>query len=121
MTSRTRGVTVVIQRDGTTRSRTVRLPLWALRLGTLGGAGLLAGLGLLAILYFPVARAALRVPGLERKVARLEAENAMVRQLSIALAQSDLTLEQGATSWVLRRSGATRRTSAPDYSPQPPR
>jgi hypothetical protein len=43
------------------------------------------------------------------------------RQLSIALAQSDLTLEQGATSWVLRRSGATRRTSAPDYSPQPPR
>ena len=75
-------MTVVIQRDGTTRSRTVRLPLWALRLGTLGGAGLLAGLGLLAILYFPVARAALRVPGLERKVARLEAENAMVRQLS---------------------------------------
>ena len=32
-----RGVTVVIQRDGTTRSRTLRLPLWVLRLGTLGG------------------------------------------------------------------------------------
>lgn len=94
MTSRTRGVTVVIQRDGTTRSRTVRLPLWALRLGTLGGAGLLAGLGLLAILYFPVARAALRVPGLERKVARLEAENAMVRQLSIALDSAELRYEQ---------------------------
>jgi murein DD-endopeptidase MepM/ murein hydrolase activator NlpD len=94
MTSRTRGVTVVIQRDGTTRSRTVRLPLWTLRLGALGGAALLAGLGLLAVLYFPVVRAAARVPGLERKVTRLEAENAMVRQLSLALDSAEMRYEQ---------------------------
>jgi hypothetical protein len=43
------------------------------------------------------------------------------RQLSIALAQSDLTLEPGVTSWVLRRSGSPRRAPAPDRSPQPPR
>jgi hypothetical protein len=43
------------------------------------------------------------------------------RQLSIALAQSDLTLEPGVTNWVLRRSGAPRRAPAPDRSPQPPR
>jgi murein DD-endopeptidase MepM/ murein hydrolase activator NlpD len=89
-----RGVTVVIQRDGLTRSRTLRLPLWVLRLGALGGAGLVAGLGFLAILYFPIVRAAARVPGLERKVARLEAENAMVRQLSLALDSVEMRYEQ---------------------------
>jgi murein DD-endopeptidase MepM/ murein hydrolase activator NlpD len=94
MTSRPRGVTLVVQRDGATRSRTVRFPLWALRLGALGGAALLAGLGLLAVLYFPVARAAVRVPGLERKVTRLEAENAMVRQLSLALDSAEMRYEQ---------------------------
>lgn len=41
------------------------------------------------------------------------------RQLSIALAQNDLTLEQDATSWVLRRSGSKARISAPNPAPQP--
>jgi murein DD-endopeptidase MepM/ murein hydrolase activator NlpD len=94
MTGRPRGVTVVIQRDGATRSQTLRLPLWALRLGALGGATLLAGLGLLAVLYFPVVRAAARVPGLERQVDRLRAENAMVRQLSVALDSAEMRYEQ---------------------------
>jgi murein DD-endopeptidase MepM/ murein hydrolase activator NlpD len=94
MTGRPRGVTVVIQRDGATRSQTLRLPLWAIRLGTLAGATLLAGLGLLAVLYFPVVRAAARVPGLERQVSRLQAENAMVRQLSVALDSAELRYEQ---------------------------
>jgi murein DD-endopeptidase MepM/ murein hydrolase activator NlpD len=80
-----RGVTVVIQRDGATRSRTIRLPLWMLRLGVLGGSVLLIGLGLVAALYLPIVRAAARVPGLEQKVTRLEADNAKVRQLSAAL------------------------------------
>jgi hypothetical protein len=37
-------------------------------------------------------------------------------QLAIALAQSDLTLEQDAADWILRRSGAPQRASAPDGS-----
>ena len=90
----TRGVTVVIQRDGATRSQTLRFSVWTLRLGALAGAALLAGLGLLAMLYFPIVRAAARVPGLERQVSRLEAENAMVRQLSIALDSAELRYEQ---------------------------
>jgi murein DD-endopeptidase MepM/ murein hydrolase activator NlpD len=89
-----RGVTVVVQRDGATRSQTYRLPLWALRLSAFGGASLLAGLGLLGILYFPVARAAVRVPGLERQVSRLQAENALVRQLSVSLDSAELRYEQ---------------------------
>jgi murein DD-endopeptidase MepM/ murein hydrolase activator NlpD len=94
MTGGTRGVTVVVQRDGATRSRTYRFSLWALRLGTLAGAAVLAGLGLLAVLYFPVVRAAARVPGLERQVSRLQAENALVRQLSVALDSAELRYEQ---------------------------
>ena len=94
MKSRAPGVTVVVQRDGATRSRTMRLPLWALRFGALGGAAFLAAVVLLAILYFPVVRAAARVPGLERKVDRLEAENAMVRQLSAALDSAEMRYEQ---------------------------
>lgn len=38
------------------------------------------------------------------------------RQLATALAQSDLILEQDAADWILRRSGAPQRASAPDGS-----
>jgi murein DD-endopeptidase MepM/ murein hydrolase activator NlpD len=43
------------------------------------------GAVVVAALYGPVLRAAGRVPGLEHKVARLESDNAKVRQLSAAL------------------------------------
>jgi murein DD-endopeptidase MepM/ murein hydrolase activator NlpD len=80
-----RGVTIVIQRDGATTSRTIRLRPWVLRLGgivaSIAGVALLVG----AALYGPVVRTAARVPGLERQVARLEADNAKVRELSAAL------------------------------------
>lgn len=80
-----RGVIIVIQRDGTTQSRTVRIPRWGLRLGALAGTVLLVGLALIAVLYLPIVGAAARVPGLERQVARLQADNARVRELSAAL------------------------------------
>jgi murein DD-endopeptidase MepM/ murein hydrolase activator NlpD len=82
---RSRSVTIVIQRDGTTKTRTLRIPVWALRLGswTLGLAALL--LLLVTVLYGPLVRAAAKVPGLERELARLHAENTRVRQLSAAL------------------------------------
>ena len=80
-----RGVTLLIQRDGATRSRTVRIPVWVLRTGAAVGTILLVGLGLIGAFYFPIVRAAGRVPGLEREVAKLRADNAKVRQLSAAL------------------------------------
>lgn len=85
MKRRARSVTVLIQRDGTTKTRSYRFKLWAVRLGAwvLGAFGLL--LVLLAVLYGPTFRAAARVPGMERELARLRAENARVRQLSAAL------------------------------------
>ncbi|HEX7336388.1 MAG TPA: peptidoglycan DD-metalloendopeptidase family protein [Gemmatimonadales bacterium] len=85
MKRRSRSVTVVIQRDGTTKTRTIRLRSWTLKLAAWGlGA---VGLVLLALLVFygPIVRAAARVPGMERELARLESENARVRELSAAL------------------------------------
>jgi murein DD-endopeptidase MepM/ murein hydrolase activator NlpD len=79
------GFTVVIQRDGSTRSRTVRISRWTLRITVLGGLAVLILLGLLAGFYLPIVRAAARVPALERQVARLEADNSKVRELSAAL------------------------------------
>jgi murein DD-endopeptidase MepM/ murein hydrolase activator NlpD len=80
-----RGVTIVIQPDGATRSQTYRVPLWMLRaaLGFMGAA--IVATVVVAALYGPLLRSAARVPGLERKVAKLEADNAKVRQLSAAL------------------------------------
>jgi murein DD-endopeptidase MepM/ murein hydrolase activator NlpD len=82
---RSRAVTIVVQRDGTTKTRTYRIPLWGLRLGSwaLGLAVFL--LLLVAALYGPLVGAAARVPGLERELARLRAENTRVRELSEAL------------------------------------
>lgn len=78
-------VTIVVQRDGATHSHTWRIPLWLLRVGGFVGGALVTVIILLAVLYLPVVRAAARVPGLERTVARLESDNAKVRQLSAAL------------------------------------
>lgn len=88
---RGRSVTVVVQRDGATTSRTFRLRLSLLRIGVgLAGVALVAVIAS-AILYLPIVRAAARVPRLEREVARLEGENAKVRELSMAMD----SLEQG--------------------------
>ena len=85
MRKRRRSVTVMIQRDGSTKTRTVRISLWTLRLGT-WTLGLAALLVLIVIaLYGPTIRAAARVPGMERELARLKTENARVRELSAAL------------------------------------
>jgi murein DD-endopeptidase MepM/ murein hydrolase activator NlpD len=80
-----RSVTIVVQRDGAIQSHTWRIPLWLLRLGGFLGGALITAIILLAAVYLPVVRAAARVPGLERTVARLESDNAKVRQLSAAL------------------------------------
>ncbi|HJR16456.1 MAG TPA: peptidoglycan DD-metalloendopeptidase family protein [Gemmatimonadales bacterium] len=85
MKSRSRSVTILIQKDGTTKTKSYRFRLWTLRLGAwlLAGAALL--LALLVGFYGPTFRAAARVPGMQRELARLRAENARVRELSAAL------------------------------------
>jgi murein DD-endopeptidase MepM/ murein hydrolase activator NlpD len=82
---RSRSVTLLIQRDGTTKTRTIRMPVWSVKLGAwvLGAVALL--LLLITALYGPLVRAAARVPGMERELARLRAENTRVRELSAAV------------------------------------
>jgi murein DD-endopeptidase MepM/ murein hydrolase activator NlpD len=94
MKRRPRSVTVVIQRDGSTKTRTLRIRLWLVRLGawTLGVSVLL--LLILVVLYGPMVRAAARVPGMQRDLARLTAENARVRQLSAALDSAESRYSQ---------------------------
>src|SRR4051812_45242694 len=94
MKKRPRSVTLVIQRDGATKTRNIRIPLWTLRLGiaTVNIACLL--LLIVIALYGPLVRAAARVPGMERELARLKTENARVRALSAALDSAESRYSQ---------------------------
>src|SRR5918999_5220355 len=91
---RSRSYTVVVQRDGTTRTRTLRIPIWTFRLGTWAIGLVLLLLGLITALYGPLVGAAARVPGMERELARLRAENTRVRELSAALDSAESRYSQ---------------------------
>lgn len=82
-------VTVIVQTDGSLEKKQVRMPMWAARglLSTGIVVGALVVLG--AAFYLPVARTAARVPGLERRVVRLEGENAKIADLARALDSAD--------------------------------
>jgi murein DD-endopeptidase MepM/ murein hydrolase activator NlpD len=85
MSRASRAVTIVVQPDGATRSQTYRVPVWMLRAGIGFMAAAAVAAVVVAALYGPLLRSAMRVPGLERQVAKLESDNAKVRQLSAAL------------------------------------
>src|SRR5262245_36265005 len=85
MSRASRAVTIVVQPDGATRSQTYRIPVWLFRAGVGFMVAAAVAAVVVAALYGPLLRAAARVPGLEHQVARLQADNAKVRQLSAAL------------------------------------
>lgn len=85
MSRASRAVTIVIQPDGATRSQTYRVPVWMFRAGIGFMAAAAAAAVVVAALYGPLLRSATRVPGLERQISRLEADNAKVHQLIAAL------------------------------------
>lgn len=85
MNSPKRAVTIMIHRDGDLESRTIRLPIWALRAALFGGTALLIIILLAAVLYVPVAGAAASVPFLRSEISRLQQDNAKIRELTAAL------------------------------------
>lgn len=85
MSAQRRGITVIIQADGASASRTYRISRWQLRFALGASAAFLLFAIALVLLYGPVLRAAARVPGLERERARLRSENGRIRQLAAAL------------------------------------
>ena len=119
MKRRPRFVTLLIQKDGTTRTKSYRVRLWMVKLGAwaLGAVGLV--LVLLAVLYGPAFRAAARVPGMERELARLRAENAKVRELSAALdsAESRYTQVRQMLGGTIIRDPLTIASSLPVAPP----
>jgi murein DD-endopeptidase MepM/ murein hydrolase activator NlpD len=78
-------VTVIVQTDGSLESRQIRMPRWAARALGILAIAIGAAVVLAAAFFLPIARTAGRVPGLERRVARLEAENARIGDLARAL------------------------------------
>jgi murein DD-endopeptidase MepM/ murein hydrolase activator NlpD len=80
-----RGVSVIVQRDGALQARTYRIPLWLLRTGVVLAVAAAMALVLGVAFYGPIARQAVRVPGLSREVDRLRADNQRIRELASAL------------------------------------
>jgi len=89
-----RHVTIVVHTDGDLNSRQYRVPL---RVVQVGKATAIA-VAILAVLFFafagPISRNAARVPGLEREVARLRAENSRVQQLAAALTRAEANYQE---------------------------
>jgi murein DD-endopeptidase MepM/ murein hydrolase activator NlpD len=94
MTRPPRSLTVVVHRDGATESRSVRFPLWLVRLAAVAAVAFLVLVIVASALYAPVARTAARVPGLAGEVERLREENAQVRELAGQLAAVEASYDQ---------------------------
>jgi len=89
-----RHVTIVVHTDGDLNSRQYRFPLRLVQVGK----GAAIATAVMAVLFFafagPITRNAGRVPGLEREVARLRAENSRVQQLATALNRAEANYQE---------------------------
>src|SRR5437773_1486299 len=107
-----RHVTVVVRTAGDLNSRQYRLSLRVFQVGK--GAAIAVAIIAVGFLAFsgPIMRNAARVPGLEREVARLRAENSRVQQLAVALNHAEANYQElrqmlGAKAPPAPRSGGT--------------
>lgn len=108
----TRTVTIVVHADGDLESRQYRVPRWVVQAGKWGAMAI----AVLVVLFFafagPLTRNALRVPRLEREVARLRVENSRVQQLAAALNRAESNYQElrqilGVRAPPTSRSGGT--------------
>ena len=90
----TRGVTIVVHKDGDLDSRQYRFPRWLVQAGKWGAMAV----AVLVVLFFafagPLTRNAARVPLLEREIARLRVENSRVQQLAAALNRAEANYQE---------------------------
>jgi murein DD-endopeptidase MepM/ murein hydrolase activator NlpD len=87
-------VTIMVHKDGDLRSRSLRLPVWLLRVALVVGSTILALILLATAVYAPIVRTAARVPGLNRELRHLRAENEQVRRLASTLAEMESRYDQ---------------------------
>jgi len=107
-----RHVTIVVHTDGDLNSRQYRLSLRVFQVGK--GAAIAVAIIAVGFLAFsgPIMTNAARVPGLQREVARLRAENSRVQQLAVALNHAEANYQElrqmlGAKAPPTPRSGGT--------------
>ena len=94
MTRATRAVTIVVHADGDLESKQYRIPRWALVAGKWGAGAIAVSVVLFFAFAGPITRNAIRVPGLEREVARLRVENSRVQQLASALNRAEANYQE---------------------------
>lgn len=82
---RRKSISIIIQRDTSLSTLNFRIPRWGVRASMVGAVAFAVLLIALAAFYIPIARSAIRVPGLEAEVQRLRADNQRVRELAAAL------------------------------------
>lgn len=117
-----RAVTIVVHTDGDLRTRQVRVPLWAFRVGQ----AIAATIAVLVLLFFafagPLTRNAARVPRLEAEVSRLRAESARVQELAVALNRAEANYQSVRDILERRRPGASGAIEPPpgDVPAAPP-
>ena len=89
-----RHVTIVVHTDGDLNSRQYRIPLRFVQMGK----GAAIAVAILAVGFFafagPIMSNAARVPGLQREVARLRAENSRVQELAVALNHAEANYQE---------------------------
>ena len=88
------GYTVMVHRDGSLRSRELRVPLWIARVGLLLLAAVALGVLIVVATYGPIVTAAAREPLLVRQVASLTEENGRIAELATALDQAEARYAQ---------------------------
>ena len=94
MSPGTRGVSLIVQRDGALQSSSYRLPLWVLRAALIAAVALTVAAMLGVAFYAPIVRQAARVPALTREIERLRADNRRIRDLANALDSVEANYEQ---------------------------
>jgi len=87
-------ITLMVHRDGEVGSHTIGMPVWLFNVLAVTAAVFLMGLLVMGALYAPLLKAAASVPRLRDDVARLEAENAKVRELAAALDSAERRYER---------------------------
>jgi murein DD-endopeptidase MepM/ murein hydrolase activator NlpD len=89
-----RAVTIVVHADGDLESKQYRFPRWAVETGKWGAGAIAVSVVLFFAFAGPIFRNAARVPGLEREVSRLRAENSRVQQLASALNRAEANYQE---------------------------
>lgn len=84
----------MVHKDGELESWSLRVPLWLGRAAMVSSITLGVLIVIAAVLYAPLARTAARVPGMNREIARLRAENAQVRDLAATLQSVEAQYDQ---------------------------